>query len=203
MIKEIKNKRSGFTLVETFFGISILILLVMGISLFGRNMWVYNSFISNGFASVDAGRQTIKKMIAEIRTASSSNIGTYAISEATPTSFTFFSDINDTGLKQQVRYFLNGSTLQKGVITPTGSPLSYNSGSEIITTLLTDVTSTSIFEYHNSNYDGTTAPLSAPVDVSAVRLVKVTIVVDKNPIHSPAPITFSTQVTLRNLKDNL
>ena len=196
-------ERKGFTLVEIIFGISIFILILLAITLFSRNIWVYNSFISSGLSDTDDGRKAIKSMTAEIRTASAASNGSYAVNQATATSFIFYSDIYDNGLKERVRYFLNGSLLQKGVTIPTGSPLGYDLAIEKITTLLTNVTSTSIFNYYNANYDGTTAALSFPVDVSQVRLVKITVTVDKDPNKPPAPTTFSTQVSIRNLKDNL
>lgn len=198
-----KNTIKGFTVVETMFGISIFILILLAITLFSRNIWIYNSFISDSFSSVEDGRKAMKIMTAEIRTASAASNGAYAVSQATATSLTIYSDIYDNGLKERVRYFLNGSNLQKGVTMPTGSPLGYDSANEQITTLVPNVTNNSIFDYYNASYDGTTAALSSPVDVSAVRLVKITIITDKNPTRPPAPITFSTQVSIRNLKDNL
>lgn len=203
-MKKIYNlERRGFTLVEIIFGISIFILILLAITLFSRNIWVYNSFISSSLSDADDGRKAVKAMIAEIRTASAASNGAYAVSQSSATSFTFYSDIYDNGLKERVRYFLNGSLLQKGVTIPTGSPLSYDLATEKITTLLTNVTSTSVFNYYNANYDGTTAALSFPVDVSQVRLVKITVTVDKDPNKPPAATTFSTQVSIRNLKDNL
>ena len=93
--------------------------------------------------------------------------------------------------------------MQKGVIIPTGSPLDYDPATEKITTLLTNVTNSSIFGYYDKNYEGTTAALSSPVNISAVRLIKITVTVDKDPNKPPAPTTFSTQISFRNLKDNL
>lgn len=201
MINRNQNKR-GFTLVETLFGIAIFILILGALSLLSRNTWIYNAFIGGELESLNAGRATLKVMAAEIRTASDGNNGAYAISLASPTSFTFYSDIYDNGLKEKVRYFLNGTTLQKGVIIPTGSPLSYT-GTEIITTLISNITNSSIFEYYDTDYDGMTASLPLPVDVSSIRLVKITLLIDQDPNRSPTPLTFSTQVSLRNLKDNL
>ena len=106
-------------------------------------------------------------------------------------------------MKEKVRYFLAGTTLQKGVIKPTGSPLIYNSINEKISTFVNNVISTSIFDYYDENYDGTTAPLSFPVNVSDIRLVKITVMVEQDPNRSPTPMVFSTQVSIRNLKDNL
>jgi hypothetical protein len=95
--------------------------------------------------------------------------------------------------------------LKKGVTTPSGSPLSYSSA-EVTTTVVHSVrnaTSTPIFEYFDSSYDGTSAPLSSPVAISVVRLIRVTIVVDTDPNRPFRAKTVTTQVSLRNIKDNL
>ena len=165
-------------------------------------MWTYNSFIGGELDSVNIARTALKTMTREMRTASSGSNGAYALSLASSTSITFYSDIYDNGLKEKVRYFLNGTILQKGVLVPTGSPLAYT-GSETITTLASNVTNSSIFSYFDKNYDGTTAALTTPVDVSNVRLVKITITTDSDPNRPPSPITSSTQISLRNIKDNL
>ena len=102
-----------------------------------------------------------------------------------------------------MRYFLNGTSLQRGIVIPSGSPLGYTN-SETITTLLTNITNTTtIFNYYDTSYDGTTASLTIPVDVSVIRLVKITLTVDNNTNLPPPAVTFTTQVSLRNLKDNL
>lgn len=199
---DIKYKKSGFTLVEILFVVSIFVIVSIVMGAFARNTWIYNSFVSSSFNSLNAGRNTLKTMVAEIRTASSGNDGAYAVSAASATSFTIYSDIDDDSLKEKVRYFLNGTNLQRGVIRPTGSPLGY-SGTEVITTLIPNVTNSTIFEYYDKNYDGTTAPLSSPVQIPSVRLVKITVTVDDNPNKQPSPITLTSQVTLRNIKDNL
>lgn len=199
---KLKN-RKGFTLVETLLGVSIFIIILMSITLLARNIWNYNSFVSAGLGNIDIGRKVLKVITSEIRSASSASNGSYAINQATATSFIFFSDINDNGLKERVRYFLNGSLLQKGVTIPTGSPLGYDLATEKVSTVMSYVTNSNIFDYYDTNYDGTTAALSFPINVASVRLIKINLVVDQDPNKPPAPVTFSTQVSLRNLKDNL
>ena len=68
----------------------------------------------------------MKTMVSEIRTASTANTGAYTIGLATDSALTFYSDTDNDGLKEKVRYFITGTTLQKGLTKPTGSPLSYN-----------------------------------------------------------------------------
>lgn len=205
MQKKFKNKKksvSGFTLVETLFGVAIFVLIVGVLTLFSKNIWTYNSFVSAGFTNTDNGRQMFKTMVSEIRTASTADTGAYTISQATSSSFTFYSDIDNDGLKEKVRYFLTGTTIQKGVNKPTGSPRIYNPVNEKISTLATNATSI-VFSYYDKNYDGNTAALSSPIKIPNVRLVKITATLDQDPNRSPAPTIFSTQVSIRNLKDNL
>ena len=204
LFKNHKKIKSGFTLIEILFVVSITVLVIGVITMFARNIWVYNSFLGSSLNSLNAGRTTIKTMVAEIRTASSGNDGAYPVAIATATSLTIYSDIYDNGtnIKEKVRYFLDGTNLKKGVIVPTGSPLSYT-GAEVVTTLMSNVTNTTIFNYYDKNYDGITGSLPTPIVIPSVRLVKITIVVDDNPNKAPDPITLSSQVTLRNIKDNL
>jgi type II secretory pathway pseudopilin PulG len=201
MFKSPKHN-GGFTLIETLFSAAIFVIIVGVMSLFFKNTWVYNAFLGSSLTGINSGRAALKTIVAEIRTASSGSDGAYAISAATATSFTFYSDIYNDGRKEKIRYFLENNQLKKGVIIPTGSPLAYT-GTETITTLISNVTSTSIFNYYDKNYDGTTAALSLPVDVSNIRLVKITVTIDDNPNRAPGTITVSSQVTLRNIKDNL
>ena len=200
---QIKNTKKGFTLVELLFGISIFIIIVLVLTLFSKNIWVYSSYITAGLKATDSGRASIKTMTAEIRTASTAETGAYMINQATENTFIFYSDIDKDGLKERIKYFIENNTLKKGLTKPTGSPLSYNLANEKIYILVNNIVYTPIFIYYDKNYDGNTAPLVEPINIALIRLVKINITTDENINRPPAPINFSTQVSLRNLKDNL
>lgn len=196
------NSKYGFALIEILFGIAIFLSIIGALTLFSKNVWVYNSFVSSGLSTTDTGRQMLRTMISEIRTASTANTGAYLIEQATSSSFLFYSDIDNDGLKEKVRYFLVGTKLQKGVIKPAGSPYSYNSTNEKISILASNVTNIA-FSYYDKNYDGTTAAMSFPINLPNVRLIKISVTLDNDPNRPPAPTVFSSQVSIRNLKDNL
>ena len=99
MIKNFLKNKSGFTLVETLFGVAIFILIVVVLTLFSKNVWIYNTFISEGLDSTDAGRLVLKNMVSEIRTASTADTGAYMINQATASSFTFYSNIDNDAQK--------------------------------------------------------------------------------------------------------
>ncbi|MFA5095580.1 MAG: type II secretion system protein [Candidatus Paceibacterota bacterium] len=204
MDKENKKKLiCGFTLIEILFAMSIFIMILMAITLFVKNIFNYNTFISNGLEDVDATRTAFKTITAEIRTAGPADTGAYTIDQANTTTFSIYSDIDNDGLREKVRYFLDNGSIKKGIIKPTGSPLSYNPSNEVITTFIPYITNTVIFDYYDENYDGTTSSLPSPVSIPAVRLVKITVVLDKDINKPPSPLTMTTQVSIRNLKDNL
>ena len=180
--------------------------MIMGvIGKFARDIFYYNSVFEGGLTSYDEARKILQPIASQIRSASPSSLGGYSIEQATSTEFIFFTDIDNNGSKERIRYFLSGDTLKSGIIIPTGSPLQYVVANEKITDIVHGITngSTSIFDYYNSNYNGSTAPLTQPVSIMDIRLVKITLVIDADPNRPPASITVTTQVNIRNLKDNL
>ena len=58
-----------------------------------------------------------------------------------------------------------------------------------------------IFYYYNGNYPGDTVnnPLATPTSPGAIRLIRVHLYVNINPIHAPDNINIESFVTLRNL----
>lgn len=199
------NFTSGLSAIEVL--VSMLILTLVGLASysFQKSIFSQNKIISGGLTAQDEARRALKNMSAEIRTASPASTGSYAISQTSVSSFTFYSNIDSDSFKERVRYFVEGAILKKGVIKPSGTPLTYNPANEIVTELAHDVANgaTAMFLYYDTNYDGTTGALTEPIDISAVRLVKITIVIDKDPSTLPSPITLTTQISMRNLKDNL
>lgn len=191
-------------MIEVLVSIFILTLIGLAVYSFQKDVFSLNRVISESLTAQDETRRALKVMSAEIRTASPSSLGAYALAQTATSSFSFYSNIDDDSFKEEVRYFLDGAIFKKGVIKPSGSPLTYNPANEIITELAHDIANatTPIFGYYDENYDGATQPLADPIDIDAVRLVKITIVIDKDPQQSPGPITLTTQISMRNLKDN-
>lgn len=194
----------GFTLVEILVVMGIATLLGLGAITLLRDTTVFQGVFRQGLNSVDEGRKILRPLVGEVRSASSAHNGAYALEVAEDETLVFYSDIDNDNLIERVRYFIDEGTLKKGVIEPTGSPLGYT-GNEQISWVIQDVTNgtTPLFEYFDTNYDGTTEPLAQPVTTGDVRLIKITIIIDHDPERPPEPVELTTQMTIRNLKDNL
>ena len=197
------SSQSAFTIVELMFAIAIGLLIVFAMIRFGRDTFFISSVLNADLGSELEVRSALQSMGPELRSAAPSNTGSYPIAVAATSSVTFFSDTVGDGLRRQIRYFLAGTTLKRGVVTPTGTPLAYT-GSEVVTELVHNVangTSTPVFDYFDSSDSGTSTPLAMPVSVAAIRLVRVTVLTSR--ARSLSPLSFTTSVMLRNLKDNL
>lgn len=205
-MKYLRSYKKGFTLVETVVSIWIVLLIGLAIANFGRDIFSYNSSLQNSLTVQLDARKVLRTLIAELRSSSSSSLGSYPIDTAGTSTLIFYSNPDTDNLKERLRYFLQGNTLVRGVIQPTGNPLVYDTNTETFETIIRDIingTSTPIFTYYDENYTGTSSPLTQPVNISSIRMVKITVIVDRDPNRSPTPITITTQGTLRNLKDNL
>lgn len=192
-------------MIEMVVSISVFILLIMTMWAFQRDISFLGTTLSDALTAQGEARKVLGIISSEIRTAAPSSTGAYAIAQAATSSVIFYSNIDSDSLKERVRYFLSGTTLKKGVIKPSGNPLSYNPANETVRDVVHDIANgtTPLFSYYDKNYSGTSDPLSDPVSIPAIRLIKATIIVDHYPTRAPGPATFTTQATMRNLKDNL
>jgi len=102
----------------------------------------------------------------------------------------------------KVRYFVDGNQFKVGLTKPEGvSPnITYPVASERIDLIISDVVnSAKLFDY----YDGVGNLISENININSVKMIKLTISLDKNGDLPPAPTTETTKVMLRNMKTNL
>lgn len=194
----------GVTLVELLIALGIFAMLAVVIGKFERDIFHFNTVIQSDLGAQIEGRRAIVTMVSEMREMSPSALGAYPIAAAATSSITFFSDIDSDTVKEQIQYYVSGTRILKSVINPTGSPLVYNAGSAVVTTVVSSITngtSTPLFEYYDTNYAGTSTPLSIPVNISSVKLVKINMLLERKPTPFSS-ISITSQVTPRNLKDN-
>lgn len=204
-----KNQiQSGVTLAEIVVVVAIIGLMVNVVGSFQRNVFYYSGVARDSLTTAQDARTILRTMTTELRSASPSGTGAYPIVTAGTSSIIFFSDVDGNGVKERIQYFASTTKLYRGVIVPTGFPLMYVAADEKLTLIssnLRNTASTTIFTYYDGNYNGSTstAALAQPVAVSAIRLVQISLILDVNQNNLPVSRTYTSQITLRNLKDNL
>ncbi|MFA6253964.1 MAG: type II secretion system protein [Candidatus Paceibacterota bacterium] len=194
----------GFTLVEILIVCALVVLIGSVISSLGRDIFVNNYYAQKSLVAEGDAKSAMAKMVKELRETSPAETGAYPIELASTTEIIFYGDTNNDGLNERVRYFLDDRALKRGLVNPTGQPLAYNTDAESVSTLANDMVNQLVFSYYDRSYDGTasSSPLVQPVAVENIRLIKVELLIDANPNRSPVPLYLTSQVGLRNLKDN-
>lgn len=198
--------KRGMTLLETVLVVGLFSLLVVGVGAFARDVFYFNDILQIGLQNVTEARKVLRPFANEVRGAQPSNAGAFPLAQTATSSFAFYSDIDNDGVRERVRYFLEGDEFKKGIIEPTGNPLVYNQANETIIKVIKHVIPRdAIFHYYDATYAGATttaAALPEPVTPADVTLIRVDLTVDANPNRAPSLMTLTTQVMVRNLKHN-
>jgi prepilin-type N-terminal cleavage/methylation domain-containing protein len=201
------RKQSGFTLIETLLTIFIFGILSVGTTLLIKNIFSVSEQ-QNGILSNTNQATLISSAFAnELRNATYGANGAYPINQAASNQIIFYSTATNTnGTVSQIRYYISGNTLYKGITNPGGTPLSYVGQTEHITSLITQMSmgSNSLFSYYDGNYNGSGSPLAQPVNIDAVRFVTInlTVLKDTTPTDT-STFTVTAGASIRNLKTNL
>ena len=198
------QKNRGFSIPEVLITSLLVVLVSTGFWAMFKNTFSVSRRLQANLSIQQELQIFSRRFSAELRSAAPSETGSYAIATASSTDLTFYTDADNDGTTERIHYFVQGGQFKKGVLDPTGSPLAYT-GTESVRTLVRNViaTSTPTFSYYDTNYSGTTTPLTQPVTVSTIRLIKLTLVVDDNVAQAPDAFVSTTQVSIRTLKDNL
>jgi len=196
----IKNKK-GLTIVEMLIAISIFTMGIAGFSLLFSKSWENNKFIlQSGEASFAASRG-VQTTIDVLRNARQSDNGSFAIVSADDNDLIIYSNIDDDSDTERVHYYLDNGTFKEGWTDPTDDiPPIYPAGDQTVKDLANDVVNDAgepVFEY----YDIDNNLLSTPPTVNDVKMVKVYLEININPIKAPNNINIQSYATIRNLSE--
>jgi len=200
------NKKRGFTLVETIIVIFIFTILAIGVSNLFTHIFTSSHDRLAALDNIDQARLVTTNFTNEIRVASVGNDGSYPLALTDDNQIIFYSDYGQTGnAVARIRYFLATTTLYKGIVVPTGTPLTYDLGAEKITPVQNNLTiSGPIFYYYNGDYMGSSTPLTQPININQVKYVKIDInILKQDQKNSTTTFNIKAGSSIRNLKTNL
>lgn len=193
---------AGFTLMEIVISIAILAVVIGVIVVLLADVASFGTFMAQGLATQQEINQTFQSMIPEVRSINPSNIGSYPIEQASADSFIFYSDYDGDGLFERIRYFISGDILKRGIIEPSGNPLLYNPANEQVDDMVKNlIPGAAVFAYYDQNYSGAESQMTDPLDISAIRVIRVTISAKDKAQN--VPLTQTLFLTPRNLRSNI
>lgn len=198
--------QSGFSMVELIVSlgvVSIVFVIASNMVINGLNS---QRFINEQKDAIVDARAALEVMHNELREMTSADTGAYPLLLADAQEIIFYSDVDSDLSTERVRYYLSGTLLQRGVIEPTGNPVTYNPNNEIVSTLASYVVNDTqpIFTYYNEDYpeDQVTNPLMAPINETEVRLLQMFVSSNVDPQRVPETHDLVVSVQLRNVKEN-
>lgn len=206
MNNQIKKLNSGFTLIEVILSVAIFVIVGIGITALANSIFSHNRVTGTQSADADQARKASFKLMQELRNASSSNTGGHAVGEASNQQLTFYSNVDGGTDVERLRYYISNGKLYRGLLKPTGSPLTYNAANETSVVVQNNVVNGAnpLFYYYNGNYTGTEAALTQPVNITQVKLVKLDLQIDRNASRTGSQAySVTSSGAIRSLKTNL
>lgn len=150
------------------------------------------------------GRRTVAQFITDVRKAEESSLGAYPIALASSTELIFYANVDSDSLRERVHYWLDNNIIYRGIIHPSGNPLSYEQQeqTEIIARDIVNTPQEPLFSYYNESFAGTSTPMQAPFAVSDIRIIKIQLEMERDPDQSPVPFHIEGLAHIRNVKEN-
>ena len=188
------------TLIETVVWIAVLVFATLGLVSSLLYFYRTNKYTFQEEQTISTAQHAMDAIVKALRTTSYSNSGAYPVISIAPNQVSFYANVipNDP-LIQQVRFFVTGTSLQEGIIEPSGNPLTYTPASEVVTDLgdyvLDLALSTSTFFY----YDQNGSVINNFTQYQNVRYVTVNMIVDVATTSLPTQLTLLSSAALRNL----
>jgi type II secretory pathway pseudopilin PulG len=201
---ESKNKRKGMSLVEAIVAVTVFVTASSLAASFITYGYRNHLKVTEEALATDRVNISIQKLAEELRKTRTGENAGFPIITAQEDEIAFYSDSDNDGKAEKIRYFLSNEVFYRGVTEPTGAPPVYLVANEVVKKITDKIVweeGSPLFNYHGIDPlgGGVNEVLSFPVDVSRVRLVEITL---KTPVGKEEKIrTVSTQVLLRNLKD--
>ncbi len=206
-MKQTSPKENGYTIIELIIAVTLFsMLMLLAVSVLTTIFTGSNQQVI-ALSNVDQARLVTSQFTNEMRNANTGVDGSFALNTTNDNQIIFYARAASPGTTvNRIRYYITGKTLYKGVIIPTGNPLAYVPANESIKVVQNNLVTTGapLFTYYDGNYDGSTNPLSQPINVNSVKFIKMNITALTN-VKQNATTSFSISsgAVIRNLKNNL
>lgn len=192
------NTPRGFTVIESLMLVVVTVMVGIALNNFIVNFYRTNGYLLQQTAAVESARRGIRVSFENLRQAAYGEDGAYPLQSAATSSVSFYSDTDNDGTVEKIQLYVLGDSFYRTVTEATGSPLAYTgpTSTTTIAAYIRNSSTTPIFRF----YDTDGAELSSPIDVSDVRSITTSLMVDLNPQRAPDIITLQETATLRNLR---
>ncbi len=193
------NFSRGMGIVETIVYVGVFLMIMLAIVTSIQYFYRTNNYSIQQASAVTSAQRGIDTMVRELREAAYSSNGAYPIVSFGQNDLRFYANVDTDPLIEEVHYYVQGTSLMRGVIDPSGDPPSY-ANPEVASAISDNVRNVAhgipIFTYYDTN--GT--QITDYTKIGDVRFISASVQVDVDPNRSPTPLTIRSSAALRNLQ---
>ena len=201
----------AFTLIETLVVIFVFSVVIMMTGNFIVMGYKTQSYTYQQSIAINEARKGIEVMVKEIREAQTGENGAHIIEDAQEKEFVFYSDIDNDDRVEKIKYFIDddNNEFKKLIYEPNNWTFSDLQNAEIGTIFYPTSPSReftmcqylvdappSVFTYFNAEGEELT---ELPAIKKHTKTIKVRLLINVNPNHSPDAFELSSEASLRNL----
>jgi prepilin-type N-terminal cleavage/methylation domain-containing protein len=193
--------RRGFTFIEMLVVIAITGVVSVALGSMLGYFYRSNDYVLESTTATNSAREGTTVALQNLRESTYGDDGSYPITTAGTSTLVFFSNVDSDNAVEQIKLYVLNNTLYEVTTNSAGSPPSYAGQPSATTTLGTFVRNTTaspLFQY----YDATGTLLTGTVNISQIRSIKMSLLIDLNPNRAPDIYTLTGTATLRNLSSN-
>ena len=199
--KKIIYKKTGFSLIEVLISISIFLIISIISYNFIATGFRTSRFESEQATAIQEARKAMETIEKNIKMANDASDGSYAIEKAQSQELIIYSDIieDSNNFTEKIKFFIDTNTNELKKIITEYNPIDQLYNSTISTTTISKYANNQLeplFHYYNNNGTATTI-------INEIRRIKFSIKINVTPTIAPNDYYLESDITLRNLKDNL
>lgn len=194
-----KNRSNGYTLLEVVIVVGITSIVLGIITGSVLSFYKSNTNTLEQAIQVDSARKGVEYLVRDLREAGFADDGSFPIIQNSSTSISFYSDVDRDFSVEKIRYFLEGTTLKKGITNAVGSPPLYT-GTEQVTAVSEYIRNIEqgipVFRY----YTATSTEIASGANPTNISFVTLDLVVNVDVNRLPGQFTLHSSATIRNLR---
>lgn len=195
----VKNTKKGMTLIETIVAIAIFAIGIEGFALLFAKSLAVNSFTLRSGEAARAASRGVQKTIDIIRNARQADNGAFVIVSANDNDLVIYGNADADSETERIHYYLDSGMLKEGVTDPTNDvPPAYPAGDQQVSAVANYVVNgpgSKVFEYYDINNN----ILATPAVINQVKMVKVYLEINVDPLESSSNTIVQSYATIRNL----
>lgn len=189
----------GMTLIETIVWVSVTSMIMLAIVQTVQVFYRTNTYAMEQGEAVTSAQRGIESMIKVMRESAYSSTGAWPVISMATSSFSFYADTDSDPFIERVRFYIQGGSLVRGIIDPSGDPPVYTNP-ETFTSVSDFVRNTELATPLFQYYDKNGVLMTDLTKIAEVRFVQVTVIVNINPYRLPNQFMLRSTAALRNLK---